>query len=279
MDDADADADIDTDALQAQIDISSSLADDLVSSWIKPNLASPAAAAALTEADLQEYVRRPHRLGVGAPLPEANGVSGRDGMRLKGQLLGNGKGKKREREEGEAGGAKRQADDDDEEDSRAGAIRKKVKVDPFAAGKKKNKKQGAQGQSQSSPAVNQNPKALDAPSDRAKGSSAPTVSVAKNGEPSASAKNERASAVKNSPAGAPSGASYPQGTPPTISPNGKQKISTSETKLDSPSPTSERRSNGLPLLNLDGPPPGGEGSDHAKKKRRRKKKKNKAGGE
>ncbi|TFK55448.1 hypothetical protein OE88DRAFT_1731142 [Heliocybe sulcata] len=153
----DDDIDIDIDALQAQLDISSSLADDLVASWIKPavknRLGSSGSNGRLTEKDLEEYAAGELmgycvcRLGVGASVPETAAVQGREAMRLKGQLLGSGKGKgkKRDREDGGDGEVRR--GDESEEESRAGAVRKKVKVDPFAGKKKgKGKVVGAQGQ-------------------------------------------------------------------------------------------------------------------------------------
>ncbi|TFK43703.1 hypothetical protein BDQ12DRAFT_709417 [Crucibulum laeve] len=127
---------IDTEALQAQIDMSMSFAQNLVSSWIKPNKLPKKSVKKDVEGELKELMRRPARLGVGAPIPEAQSLS-REAARLKGQLLG--KGNKRPREEDEAKGDKKQESDDEE--SRAGAFKKKAKIDPFDVvyGKKKKK--------------------------------------------------------------------------------------------------------------------------------------------
>lgn len=55
---------VDLDALQAQINLSMSLTEDLVSSWIRPiakNLTKPGQSSKTTEKELQEYLRRPPR--------------------------------------------------------------------------------------------------------------------------------------------------------------------------------------------------------------------------
>jgi hypothetical protein len=66
------------------------------------------------------------RLGVGAPIPESTSLS-RDSARLKTRLISKG-GNKRAR--GSDDGVQ-ESPSDNEDESRAGAIRKKVKVDPF----------------------------------------------------------------------------------------------------------------------------------------------------
>lgn len=128
---------IDTEVLQAQIDLSMSFAQNLVSSWVKPSPKLPNRSRNL-EAELKEYMRRPPRLGVGAPIPETQ-IFSRETARLKGQLTG--KGTKRSREE-EEDVRKDKAESSDEEESRAGAIKKKVKSDSFGDGNvKKHRKQ------------------------------------------------------------------------------------------------------------------------------------------
>lgn len=149
--------DIDAETLQAQIDMSMSLVQSLVSSWVKPSKKIGNGHAIPTEKYLEELMRRPPRyalhssctlsnlcslglhlrLGVGAPIPESS-VASRDTARLKNHLIG---GKKRTRDES--------FDDkkifllsDDEEDSRANAVRKKSKPDPFAVSN--SKKQSSQ---------------------------------------------------------------------------------------------------------------------------------------
>ncbi|THH19912.1 hypothetical protein EW146_g1365 [Bondarzewia mesenterica] len=146
--------DIDIETLQAQIDMSMAFAQDLVSSWVQPSRASGSASQSSrrykdAEKELEELLRRPPRLGVGAPLLESTHPSGREAVKLKNKLVG----KKRAREDEDGGSTSLEGkaklktvdgeDEEDEEESRAGAIRKKVKVDPFAiGGKKKGKGKG-----------------------------------------------------------------------------------------------------------------------------------------
>jgi hypothetical protein len=51
----------DTDAIQAQIDLSLSFAQDLVSSWVKPSVKLALSKRNDTEKELEEYMRRPPR--------------------------------------------------------------------------------------------------------------------------------------------------------------------------------------------------------------------------
>ena len=85
------------------------------------------------------------RLGVGASAPESTGVLSRETAKLRHKLVGNSK--KRAREEDDAAGpatnpASRSivVSDDEDEDSRARAITKKARVDPFAPKSKGPKK-------------------------------------------------------------------------------------------------------------------------------------------
>lgn len=73
------------------------------------------------------------RLGVGASVPAATGSLGHSAVKLKGKLTG----KKRPREEEDSIVISSQSDE--EEESRAGAITKKPRIDPFAQGKGKKK--------------------------------------------------------------------------------------------------------------------------------------------
>ncbi|KAF4601974.1 hypothetical protein EYR40_005175 [Pleurotus pulmonarius] len=116
---------IDAETLQAQIDMSLSFAQDLVTSWIKPSNKMAPRSTRNIEDELKEYMRRPPRLGVGAPIPESAGTS-RDAARLKQQLTSKG-GKKRAADDMMDRSKKGDSDDDGEE-SRAHAIRKKVKI-------------------------------------------------------------------------------------------------------------------------------------------------------
>jgi hypothetical protein len=81
------------------------------------------------------------RLGVGAPVPETQNFS-REAARLKGQLTG--RGTKRTQED-EAEVKKDKLESSDEEESRARAIKKKARLDPFGDGngKRKKKRQAA----------------------------------------------------------------------------------------------------------------------------------------
>ncbi|KAF9568929.1 hypothetical protein CPC08DRAFT_702048 [Agrocybe pediades] len=128
---------IDTEALQAQIDLSMSFAQDLVSSWMAPHKSSTNSRKKNMEQELTEYMKRPPRLGVGAVIPEGGQSSmSRETARLKGKLAG----KKRYREEEDVPAVKTVASDD-EADSRVSAIKKKARPDPFNVvhGKKKKK--------------------------------------------------------------------------------------------------------------------------------------------
>ncbi|KAJ3865386.1 hypothetical protein EV359DRAFT_80559 [Lentinula novae-zelandiae] len=127
--------DIEPEALQAQIDLSMSVTNDLVSSWMKPSNKPKTLYNQTLEAELKEYMRRPPRLGVGASIPESTSASSRETARLKGSLVG--KGKKRAREEEGESSSK---PSDDEGESRAGAIRKKTVPNPFTMPTPKKKK-------------------------------------------------------------------------------------------------------------------------------------------
>ncbi|KAJ3778963.1 hypothetical protein FB446DRAFT_840406 [Lentinula raphanica] len=140
--------DIDTEALQAQIDLAMSVTNDLVSSWIKPSNKPKTTYNQTLEAELNEHMRRPPRLGVGASIPESTSVSSRETARLKGSLVG--KGKKRAREE-ERDTAHKSASDDEGE-SRAGAIRKKPAPNPFTLQTAKKPPQGEGGLNTAGPA-------------------------------------------------------------------------------------------------------------------------------
>jgi len=126
---------IDTQALQAQIDLSMSFAQNLVSSWMKPHKLSTNSQKKDIENELKEYMRRPPRLGVGAPIPETNSLH-REAARLKGKLVGSSS--KRQREE--ADDAEKQISDE-EEKSRVVVVKKKLRLDPFASPQGKRKKQ------------------------------------------------------------------------------------------------------------------------------------------
>lgn len=53
--------DIDTEALQAQIDLSMSFAQDMVSSWVKPHKLPKSSRRNDLELELKEYMKKPPR--------------------------------------------------------------------------------------------------------------------------------------------------------------------------------------------------------------------------
>jgi len=122
-----ADDDIDTETLQAQINMSMSFAEDLVSSWIQPaHKANLSKSSVDAQKLLEEQLRRPPRLGVGAPIPESS-TTARDAGRLKHHLIG----KRVKRTPEDDTTLKTQHHSEDEE-RRGGTVRKKPKLDPFA---------------------------------------------------------------------------------------------------------------------------------------------------
>ncbi|TFK71805.1 hypothetical protein BDN72DRAFT_895362, partial [Pluteus cervinus] len=130
---------IDIETLQAQIDLSMSVAHDMISSWIKPSNKPANKGKKSIDEELKEHLRRPARLGVGATVPESYSSMTRETAQLKTRLT-KGLGK-RVREETEAGATPApQVGGEDEEESRAGSIKKKPRIDPFSEKKKKKKK-------------------------------------------------------------------------------------------------------------------------------------------
>ncbi|KDR83933.1 hypothetical protein GALMADRAFT_236433 [Galerina marginata CBS 339.88] len=124
---------IDLEALQAQIDLSMSFAQNIISSWVEPSKFPTSSRRKNLEQELIEYMKKPPRLGVGATMPDGVQSMTRETARLRGKLAGS----KRTREEE----ATTKPTSDDEGESRAGVIKKKYKLDPFDAvhGKKKKK--------------------------------------------------------------------------------------------------------------------------------------------
>ncbi|KAF9472954.1 hypothetical protein BDN70DRAFT_422848 [Pholiota conissans] len=131
---------LDSEAIQAQIDLSMSFAQGLVSSWMEPNKFSSSSQKKDLEKELTDYMRRPPRLGVGASVPEGHQSTSREIARLKGKLSR----KKRTREDEEVAAMKQPSDE--EGGSRAGAIKKRARPDPFDVvhGKKKKKRKLAE---------------------------------------------------------------------------------------------------------------------------------------
>ncbi|KAH8118715.1 hypothetical protein DFH11DRAFT_1568837 [Phellopilus nigrolimitatus] len=139
-------APVDLEALQAQIDLSMALADELVASWVKPAFKTGASkrTARDTEKELEEYLRRPPRLGLGAPLPESAGPAARENAKLKNKLVGNEKKRRRDDAVAVDKPIGEDADDDEEEGRKGESSTKKVRLDPFSA-PKKNKGKSKEG--------------------------------------------------------------------------------------------------------------------------------------
>ncbi|KAI0824706.1 hypothetical protein BC628DRAFT_1377373 [Trametes gibbosa] len=139
----------DLETLQAQIDMSMALTQNIVSGWMKSSKAKlPSSSSRNEDRDIEEYMRKPARLGVGAVAPEATGVLSRESAKLRNKLAGKSKKRERDDEDGPfaAGTAGTTAlSDEDEEDSRARVIKKKARIDPFAKGDSKKKKKKAKG--------------------------------------------------------------------------------------------------------------------------------------
>lgn len=248
--------DIDTEALQAQIDLSMSFAQDLVSSWVKPSTKpSNNSYAKNLEAELRDIMRRPPRyviflkpslllvltkghvrLGVGAVIPESSAGSSRDAARLKGRLIG--KGNKREREDEDELKKKGSDENDDEnEESRGGAIRKKQRLDPFSGrsgltGKKRGIKSEVNGlaanQSTSNPS--QRKAVADAVNLKLGGSSdeLDTLMTAVSPESPSQPKKKKKRKKRSSGTDGPSGHPVDQLWPGTSSPHSSPKTSRPE---------------------------------------------------
>ncbi|KAF8351590.1 hypothetical protein F5887DRAFT_1195883 [Amanita rubescens] len=125
----DENEELDLASLQAQIDMSMSFAQDLVSSWVEPNKVASSSRSHDLEKELKEHMRRPPRLGVGASVQETSTLFS-EAARLKGQLRDKGKLKRTEED-------LNRSDSDDPDESRAGVIKKKTKTDPFSGRNKK----------------------------------------------------------------------------------------------------------------------------------------------
>ncbi|KAH8106041.1 hypothetical protein BXZ70DRAFT_412379 [Cristinia sonorae] len=141
MAELDNDDNVDLEALQAQIDLSLSHTKNLVSSWLKPAYGSNSSSRkGDQDKEIEELLRRPPRLGVGAPVPASTGALAVEGVKLKSKLTG----KKRQREAEEADPSTAARDSEDEGESRGRAIQKKPKLDPFASTHGKKKKNHAE---------------------------------------------------------------------------------------------------------------------------------------
>ncbi|KAH9927174.1 uncharacterized protein BXZ73DRAFT_102762 [Epithele typhae] len=142
---------VDIATLQAQVDMSIAFTEELISGWMKSSKAKlqSFATAKSDDKELEEHMRRPPRLGVGAALPESTSILSRDSAKLRNKLIGDNKKRAREEDQGGSRGGVPGAaapSDDDYEESRGRVITKKARVDPFAVGGK-NKKKGKDGAS------------------------------------------------------------------------------------------------------------------------------------
>ncbi|KAJ7178949.1 hypothetical protein C8R46DRAFT_1323153 [Mycena filopes] len=95
---------IDNETLQAQIDLSLSFAQNLVSSWVKPAKTPSKNSSRALEAELKEIMH----LESARPIPEV-AISSRETERLKSHLSG----KKRARGEDDEAGAKQVSDNEE----------------------------------------------------------------------------------------------------------------------------------------------------------------------
>jgi len=271
--------DIDLETLQAQIDLSMAHTKDVVASWIKPSRPSSVNMSRTDGVkDLEDLLRRPPRLGVGAAIPASTGTFGIEAVKLKNKLSG----KKRAREDEEISALKGKVDSDDEE-SRGSMIKKKAKVEPFADGKGKKKNPFASPVSRhpiedkGGPSKTQDmpePISVDAPRTPSPSSPrippAPGVSSLAEDSGSPRKKKKKKSKLEKDTQSSDAGLSASAiGTTSALP------------KYDTPSSTSPIKSVGaLPLLNLDGPPPLlTEQSPSSPSKRKRKKRKKKKKGD
>ncbi|KAI0321998.1 hypothetical protein OF83DRAFT_1168019 [Amylostereum chailletii] len=281
---------IDTETLQAQLDMSFSFAQDLVSSWMQPSnkLLSNGTGSAGYEKELQDILRRPPRLGVGAPLPDTGSGSSttREAVRLKLKL--NGKGNKRARSK-EYLEEKPCGSDDDEDESRTALIRKKVKVDPFARSDGKKKKcKGAHADPRSMNSTGSPTETLKAedtePDDGSSSRRATTDHQACKNEDLTTGYKKKKRKKKSKEAG--EAAVIHRGGAEELAPSTPLEIkdSSKSTSFEPPpSPAKSVEIDGtiaVPVLNLSGPPSasclqGGVSDSSTKKKRHRKKKKKK----
>ncbi|KIJ57099.1 hypothetical protein M422DRAFT_23209 [Sphaerobolus stellatus SS14] len=110
----------DIEALQAQIELSNSVAYDIVSSWMKPTiLTSKESISDIISRELEDYAKRPQRLGLGSTVSKSTATTAREAARLKGKLIGQ---KRRREEEAAVAQANAAADSDDNEESRSSVI-------------------------------------------------------------------------------------------------------------------------------------------------------------
>ncbi|KAF8842721.1 hypothetical protein BDN67DRAFT_965380 [Paxillus ammoniavirescens] len=291
-----AEDDIDIETLQAQIDMSMSFAHNLVTSWIKPTQMGQLRSNGTNATQiLEEELRRPPRLGVGAPIPAISSEA-REASKLKHRLVKSG------RNNESLGETKKQVSlNSDDEEHKGRPIKRKTKVDPFTLeGSKKRRKVNPISVSLSAEASQQRPVECTVPKDEAVFSKKIPEEHSKHNSSPMEMKQWRDQELPRCPR---QGSTSPR--PATLPPRVQSPLSPSPT-LGSPSSSSRKpalpvpaniatphlHSNNpasrvpdetkvfrFPLLNLDGPP---ELSDkrendrdpnNSRKKRRRRKKK------
>ncbi|KAG8703891.1 hypothetical protein FRC08_002577 [Ceratobasidium sp. 394] len=131
----DTEDDIDPETIQSAADVSLSLALNMVQSWM-PAASSFSVDPSIAESrkKLEEYMRRPPRLGVGAPIPSSAAqnqtqATHHEAQRLKNRLVGSGAARRRA-EDAKLNGPNKDgsSSDQDESESRASAVKKNGKL-------------------------------------------------------------------------------------------------------------------------------------------------------
>ncbi|KAI0796894.1 hypothetical protein C8Q75DRAFT_862668 [Abortiporus biennis] len=267
--------DIDVETLQAQIDLSLAHTKNLVASWIKPyKTAHPTTShSTRNDEDIKEILKRPPRLGVGAPIPASTGTLGHETIKLKNKLSG----KKRQRDD-EGLSQTQTTHSDEEEESRGGAIKKKVKVDPFAGGKGKKKQKNADPVKASSIPlpIRVSEKDPERDDDEARESSVqagPLPLISKSAAKKKKKKALAAESEKLAPPKAHDGPSKITVFSPSDSSSESDDEPTTNHKPESSTKATPATPSTIPVLNLDGPPQVHDTQQSTKKKRKKKKKK------
>ncbi|KAJ7068477.1 hypothetical protein C8F01DRAFT_1118297 [Mycena amicta] len=279
------DQDIDSETLQAQIDLSLSYAQNLVSSWVKPSNKPTKASSHAFEAELKEYMRRPPRLGVGADIPAVS-TSSKDAERLKSRLSGK---NKRTRGQDDDSAAPKDLDDD-EDDGRGASTKKKARTDPFDAHSRKKKKKETDTLQKKSPLrgpaesiVPDTPRQARSPPPDPKiateevlmEQSTPLADVSMSDNPLPKPKKKKKKHKNKESAGAAADTPLVEAPQSPEGPSRQAASALVDTTASGPEVSED-----VPLLFLDGPPANNESEDEGepdspKKKRRRKKKKKK----
>ncbi|KAG8706437.1 hypothetical protein FRC09_002411, partial [Ceratobasidium sp. 395] len=127
----DTEDDIDAETIQSAADMSLSLALSMVQSWMPSSSSSVDPSITESRKKLDEYMRRPPRLGVGAPLPTTtaqnqNQATHHETQRLKNRLVGSGAARRRAEDAKLNGSNKPDSEENgDEAESRTSAMKKK----------------------------------------------------------------------------------------------------------------------------------------------------------